>query len=264
MSYKVDKSKLMDYLYGELSDKEKKQIEKYLKENETARAEFKELKQVQTVLRRVNDREIEVPYFTFPQPTVAVGSARSTFWWRYAMGLTAGIVLLLVVGYLTSFRVSMDNNSIQIAFGKKESQSDQMYSKKEVENIVERILVANEEIIEERLDESEKVILQKISQDKFLINADTLNEYLTGFGNFHQEILMEMIENSEQHQRKYTDQMLRDLALYLDVQRQNDLELIQARFENFENNTKYNQLQTNQILTNLISAVAEQPTNQYE
>ncbi|MEM0939647.1 MAG: hypothetical protein AAF600_06340 [Bacteroidota bacterium] len=264
MSYKVDESKLMDYLYGELSDKEKKQMERYLQENETASAEFEALKEVQTVLGRVKDRETEVPHFTFPQPSVVVSDARLTPWWRYAMGLAASIALLFLMGYLTSLRISINDGGVQIAFGKNDSQSNQTYSKEDVENIVQRLLASNNEIIEEKLDQSEGAIIQKISQDKFLMNADTLNEYLAKLWNLDQETLMGIVENSEQHQKKYTDEMLRSLAIYLDVQRQNDLELIQARFENFENNAEYNQRQTNQILTNLIGTVAEQPINQYE
>ena len=72
-----------------------------------------------------------------------------------------------------------------------------------------------------------------------------------------------MLENSEQSQKDYMDRSLQDMAVFLDIQRRNDLDVIQTQFQNISDDAEFNQLQTNQILTNLISSVEQQPSNQY-
>ena len=72
-----------------------------------------------------------------------------------------------------------------------------------------------------------------------------------------------MLENSEQSQKDYMDRSLQDMAVFLDIQRRNDLDVIQTQFQNISDDAEFNQLPRYQILTNLISSVEQQPSNQY-
>ena len=88
MSYKVDESTLMAYLYDELSAEEKQKVEAYLNENESARKELEALQEARWVMGKIKEREVEVPHFTFDQPGVVVGS-ESARWWKFPMGIAA-------------------------------------------------------------------------------------------------------------------------------------------------------------------------------
>lgn len=261
MSYKVDESILMAYLYDELSTEERGKVEAHLKEDEAARKELEELKEARFLMGKLNDREVEVPRFTFDQPTMVVASSRNA-WWKVPMGIAASITLLLVVGYLTSFRISTGESGFQVAFGVSEPR-EEFYTKSQVESIVSDALAANNQLVNQKLNAVENSMVTQVSQENPPIDDDLMNEYMARLRDFNRETLRSLLENSEQSQKDYTDRSLQDLAVFLDIQRRNDLDVIQTQFQNFEDDAEFNQLQTNQILTNLISSVEEQPSNQY-
>lgn len=260
MSYKVDESTLIAYLYEELSAEEKRRVEAYLNENESARKELEELKETRFVMNRVNDREVEVPRFTFDQSNVVVASSQHN-WWRIPMGIAASLALILMVGYLTSFKLTTGENGLSITFGIQNSSSE-LFTKAQVEGIVSNALANNNQAVNRRINEVEQSLATQVNQE-IPVDRELLDEYMARLRDFNRETLRSMLENSEQNQKQYTDQSLQDLAVFLDIQRRNDLDVIQTQFQNFEDDAEFNQLQTNQILTNLISSVGEQPSNQY-
>ena len=54
MSYKPTNEELMAYLYGELDESHRAQIEQYLKDNPEARAEFKTLKNLHSKAKQAH------------------------------------------------------------------------------------------------------------------------------------------------------------------------------------------------------------------
>lgn len=261
MSYKVDESTLVAYLYDELSGEERNKVEAFLDEHESARKELEELKEARLLMSKISDRKVEVPRFTFDQPNVVVAPGQN-IWWKVPMGIAASIALLLMVGYLTSFRVSSGERGLQVTFGM-DGFGEEFYTKTQVERIVADALAANNQLINQKLSSYENSLVTQASKESPSIDKNLLNEYMARLRDFNRETLQSMLENSEQSQKDYTDRSLQDLAVFLDLQRRNDLDVIQTQFQNFENDAEYNQLRTNQILTNLISSVEEQPSNQY-
>jgi len=264
MSYKVDESTLMAYLYGELSAEEHTKVEEYLYQHEEARKELEELKEARFLMGKLSDREIDVPKFTFDQPekVVALGGS-AHHWWKYPLGIAASIALILCIGYLTSFQVTTDKNGTNIAFGDRETQ-EETFTKDQVQTMINQALAENNKQINQRINDSQSSIAQQVSQtNPSAVDQNLLNEYMARLRNFNRETLRSMLEESEQSQKTYTDQSLRDLAVFLDVQRQNDMNVIQTRLESFEDDAEFNQSRTNRILTNLIGSAEEQPSNQY-
>ena len=62
------------------------------------------------------------------------------------------------------------------------------------------------------------------------INQDQIDDYMENWRQQSIETLAGLLEASELSQRKYTDDLLRELAVYLDIQRQNDLNVIVYNF----------------------------------
>ncbi len=265
MSYKVDETKLIAYLYDELSAEEKHLVEEYLEQNEAARNELEALKETQFLMHKINDHEVEVPKFTFDQSEVVVTSDHTHHgWWKYPMGIAASIALVLFIGYLTSMRVSNGADGLSLSFGEV-TESEELFTKAEVKDLIAEALKVNNELVSQQIKTAQSQTLKQVTHsDPAKVDEALLNTYMAKLRDFNREALRSMLENSEQNQKSYTDQSLRDLAVFLDIQRENDLNLIQTRFENFEVDAEYNHLQTNQILTNLMSSVEEQqPSNQY-
>lgn len=261
MSYKPEETTLIAYLYGELSEAEERRVEDYLSGNEDARKEFEEFKAARLIMGRLKDREVEVPSFSFSEPTnVVVGSLNKSVWMR-ALAVAASVVLVLLFGYLTKFHVSYNENGFEMAFGEQEKG----YNQTQVETMIAEAIEKNNEEINERLASAETGIQEFVSENtQSLKNSLVRQVNHSDFDNQKKQylaMLKEMIESSELAQKKYTDEVMTDFAIFLDIQRQNDLEVIQTRFNNLQDNAELNQFQTNQILANLISTV-EDP-NQY-
>ncbi|SNT36824.1 hypothetical protein SAMN05421640_3594 [Ekhidna lutea] len=264
MSYKPEESTLIAYLCGELVGKELDKVEKYLADNEDARKELNGLKSTLSIMGQLEDKEVEVPTFSFENPRkVVVGASTMSFWQR-TLAIAASIALILFMGYLTNFRVTLNNQGFELAYGHQAGEQNQQ----DIEKLVAEAIEKNNKRLSEDIQLAKEDMRNLVSESN-----QSLQNQLVSYKPDHVvddfekqkkqylEQLRKMVESSELEQKKYTDQVLTDFAIFLDIQRQNDLELIQTRFENFQDDAELNQFQTNQILANIISTV-EDP-NQY-
>ena len=258
MSYKPNEATLMAYLYDELSDEERRRVESYLAENEQVRKELEELGDARCILSGLKDKEVEVPSFVFNEPSKVVVSTVNShgFFWKRSLAIAASVSFILLAGYLTQFRMSVDNGNFQMGFG------DQGFSDEVIELQIQEALARNGETIDDKIADWQANVLQNVNHRVDAIGQEKLEEYLEQLRLQNIQTMMGLMESSELSQKKYTEDLLREFALYLDVQRQNDMDVIQAGFENLANDTQWNQMRTNQILTNLIGS-SEVSENQY-
>ncbi|GAB4229625.1 MAG: hypothetical protein Tsb0034_01280 [Ekhidna sp.] len=260
MSYKPEESTWIAYLYGELSGAEKNKVEEYLSSHLDARKEIEGIKETLGILGNLQDKEIPAPEFVFDQPSkVVVGSSIAARIWKKSLAIAASIVLVLLAGYFTKMNLSISDGKFQVAFG--DTQTG--YSKNDVEQMIAAAVNKSKHEMQGQLAATESRMLKTVSEQAPAMDKDEIEAFLARHQGLSADDVSEMIKNMEQAQQEYTDRALQDLAIFLDIQRQGDLEVIQAQFENFENNAVYNQLQTNQLLTNLISSVEDRPDNQY-
>ncbi|WP_462250737.1 hypothetical protein [Ekhidna sp.] len=271
MSYKPEESTLISYLYGELSGDEKQKIEDYLSSNPEARNELSEMKSALGIMSQLKDKEVDVPSFTFDNTSrIVVASGTAVHFWRKSLAIAASIAIILFMGYLTQFNASYDSDGFKLAFG----ETEQGYNQEQVASMIADAIAKNNVDMNQVLASSEAGMREYVRDN----NQSLQNQLVRQVSNnpvsesdFEHErqayldYLKQLIEDSETSQKKYMDQAMTDFAIFLDIQRQNDLEVIQTRFENFQDNAELNQFQTNQILANLISSVEEpvQQPNQY-
>lgn len=267
MNYKPEETTLISYLYGELSGEEQVKVEEYLSGNEEARRELEELKSTLSIVGQVKDREVEIPTFTFDQSSkIIVGGSSTSIFWKKSMAIAASIALILFVGYLTRFNASVVDGGFQLAFG----EQNEGYNQEQVESMIELAIARNNDNLNQKFADTEEGIKKYVADENRSFKDDivsTVSNRPVSIDDFEQQkkeylsFLKELIENSELAQRKYTDDVMTDFAIFLDIQRQNDLQVIQTRFDNLQDNADLNQLQTNQILANLMSSVED--SNQY-
>ncbi|MEQ9466565.1 MAG: hypothetical protein RLN88_04085 [Ekhidna sp.] len=258
MSYKPDESTWLSYIYDELSAKERKEVEQYLIENEDARKEVEELKEAQAVLGKIRDREVTAPTFSFDTAKV-ISMSNTEKWWRKPLAVAASISLIILTGYFVQLKISYGEEGFSMAFGVQ--QSSQGYSESEVESLIQKAIATNNETFLEQLKSSEEEV-KKLVDSEAKKSKREIDSYLIAQRNQSIEVLRGLTEQSELAQQKYTDDVLQDFAIFLELQRQDDMEVIQARFENLADDTQLNRMQTNQLISNLYSD-ENRPANQY-
>jgi hypothetical protein len=268
MSYKPEESTLIAYLYDELEGADKKKVEEYLFGDEAAQKELEELKDTLSILGHLKDKEVEIPTFTFENASQVVAGGKSEIsFWRRSLAIAASIALVMLVGYATEFKVAL-NEGFQLSFGV----STTGYNQQEVESMIASAIEKNNNELDQRIDNTEASLKQFVDdknqsfQNRLVSQVSQSSEHGNQTSFDKQQFLTmfkELLEESELAQKKYTDEAMTDFAIFLDIQRQNDLEIIQTRFNNLQDDAEINQLQTNQILANIISTVDQPSLNQY-
>lgn len=267
MKYRPEESTLISYIYDELSSEEHAKVEAYLSGSEEARKELEELRATLSTLGQLKDKEVDVPTFTFNQSSRVVVAENPTInFWKKSMAIAASIALLIFVGYLTKFNVSVGEQGFQLAFGNQ----GEGYSQEEVKSMITEAISENNNELNRKLANSEEGIRNYVAdknqslQTRLIQQVSDHPQSVSDLENEKQQYLAylkQLIEESEIMQKRYTDQVLTDFAIFLDIQRQNDMEVFQTRFNNLEDNTELNSFKTDQILSNLGSTI-ENP-NQY-
>ena len=181
--------------------------------------------------------------------------------WNAYLAVAASVALLMIAGYLTGFNLTTTNGDLQVSF----DSSSESFTQDEVKKMIADAINQHDQHIDERLSVSANSVKQYIDNQADQIESQLVRS--VSDGGFEQEkeeylsLLKQMLENSELAQKKYTDQVLTDFAIFLDIQRQNDLNVIQTRFDNLRDDAELNLMQTNQLLSNLM--YENENANQY-
>jgi len=273
MSYKPDESTLAAYLYGELSKDEHAQVSDYLATHPEVKKELEEIRSMQKVMGKLQDKEVTEPSFVFENPEVVVVSkpAFLTGFMKLTMGMAASIALLLLVGYFTNLSISFLENGMQLSYGTNEKinkSETNNFTEANVKAWMQESIVANNENLLSKINEveshlSHEVDLQRVTHANQLkslasvtkVDQVIIDQYVSQLKQENKDIILSLVEVSERNQQQYMSAMIADFSAYLDQQRNNDLEVIQASFNNLKDNTEISQIETNEILASIISTV---------
>jgi len=277
MSYKPDESALMAYLYGELQGDEKRNVEKYLKENPQAMTEIQGMMDVRKILSVIEDKEVIAP------PIVMEDSRQRYFWntpyLKTVMSIAASLMLLLVVGKVLDLRINFEGNSAQISFGEPASKTGNpvqpTLTAQQVQDMINQSVQNNNQIVQASWSESQKKIDASIRQN-MAMNSEKFNElvkkastaseaqisgYVASLKNENQQMVKDYFKLTTSEQQKYIENLLVDFAKYMNQQRTSDMEAIQLRMASMEQNTTALKEETEQILTSIISNNTTAPGN---
>lgn len=280
MSYKPDESILAAYLYGELPKDVYAQVTAYLAEHPDAKKELEEIKSMQKMIGKLQDKEVTEPSFVFENPSIVVASKHSflSSFMKLTIGMAASVTLLLLVGYFTELNVSFEDNGMLLSFGKIEtipSVETNNISEENIKEWMQESLAVNNESILSKINEVETHLTNQVDNQKKTttnqikslqanqgIDQNIIDQYVSQLQEENKEIILSLVNLSEHNQQKYMNKMIADFSAYLDEQRINDLEVIQTSFNNLKDNTEISQIETNEILASIISTVNE-PKNQF-
>ena len=276
MSYKPDESALMAYLYDELQGEEKKSIEKYLNENPDAMKELQRMMDVRKILSVIDDKEVIAP------PIVLEDSKQRYFWnapyLKTVIGIAASLMLLLVAGKVLDLRISIVDNVALVSFGepvvKKVETVPAGLTAQEVQDMINNSVQSTNQIVQANWSESQQQIDASIRKNMAMNSAkynDLVKEaskaseaqisgYVASLKNENQQLVKDYFKLTTNEQQKYIENLLVDFAKYMNQQRTSDLEAIQFRMVNMEQNNTLLKAETEQILASIISNT-NAPTN---
>ena len=275
MSYKPNEQELMAYLYDELEATEREKVERYLLANPEARKHLDQLKGVSSILRTIADKEVIAP------PIFLGDTGRSRFWdapyFRTVMSIAASLIIVILVARVSGTRLSVSDSELKLSFGDQPSQvaiQDPAMTQEQIQSMINHSLQVNNEALHTSWEESQRNLEQSISKN-LVVNSDKMNDVVRQASSASKEQIQEYVSTLQAdnmklvkdyftltsgEQKQYIEGLLVDFAKYLQQQRRDDLQLVQMRLNNIEqNNTAFKQ-ETEQILTSIISSVGTVPT----
>src|SRR5690606_16678958 len=194
---------------------------------------------------------------------------------RSLIGIAASVTLILLVGKLTGLNATYSNNTFTLRFGEpKELPVTEPVqpglSAYAVQEMIDQSLRQNNDQwqaqwmeTQQKLDQSIKTNLasrtdaefNKLVQRVSAASEEQIREFALTLQAENASMIKDYLSLNSSDQRKYMQELLVDFAKYLEQQHRNDLQVLQARLTNIEQNTDLFKHETEQILTSIISSV---------
>jgi hypothetical protein len=273
MSYKPSEQDLIAYLYNEVEGEEREKIEQYLLQNPEAKREFEKLQGVSSILGSIKDKEVIAP-------PIFLGDARSSRLWetpyfRTIMSVAASLILVILIGKFAGISMTASNNEFRLSFGPAPTTISPVaqVSETDVQTMINQSLQANNKMLHADWEQSQQALAQSISKN-MVVSSDKMNEvvrqastaskeeiqnYVSSLQAENMKLVKDYFTLTSGEQKQYIEGLLVDFAKYLQQQRNDDLQLVQLRLNNLEQNTSVFKQETEQILTSIISSVGTVP-----
>ncbi|MDR9419269.1 anti-sigma factor family protein [Gracilimonas sp.] len=223
MNKETARSLFMDYLYDELEQDQRKELEQFLAEHPDLQNELEELGEVRSMLEHL-------PVQDPAEQLVMMEPEQSGFqdWWNELIGslipkngfaragfaVASLLILFVVMGAFTKLNISVDDNGFELAFGDKQEVLQQGVTAQQVD-----------------------YLLQQMKEENALMVADA-------------------VQQVQQAQDEKLEQSLINFADYIEEQRINDLQMISSGINNMEEVYYDRFRQTDQVLGDLIQTVS--------
>lgn len=111
MSYKPTNEDFTAYLYGELDESKRAQLDQYLNEHPEARTELEGMEETRVLMSQWEDEEVPaLPGFIQPHEN------SEWLYWRKYVAIAATILLVITFGWVSKFNMSYDENGFQAGF----------------------------------------------------------------------------------------------------------------------------------------------------
>ena len=258
MNRPIDKEKMISWLYGELKGEEKVEFENQLDENPHWRAELEEMGKVRELLGGIDDKEL-------PDQPIVLTTERKGFHWRSWYSVAATLLLLFTSLVLFRPQIIKENDRLVIVFGdNQESVNTKQFSKEEVEEMIKVALYEQSEKINSgmaamnsRMSEWEG-LYQTTNAGLSGIELKRIEEFVKKMGEGQRSDVKNLLAKNQEEQEIFVKNLMQEFSIYLEYQRNKDMEYINTYLTSTFNETKLKQEQTDQIIASIISQVNSQ------
>lgn len=274
MSIKLDESKLISYLYGELEEHEAMEVRLYLQQHPEELEQLHQLKEVLATMGRLKDKEVIAPSVVSTND-IKISSRRSLLGSgpvRTVLSIAASFLLIMVAGKFLDTEINYSEGELRISFGNKkparvESTTQASLSPENVQQMINSSMMKNNETIQASWAEHQKELDRSINGNLVLnskridgmmkataqASEDQVRTFVSGLQNDNLRLMKDYLKLSSTEQQKYVEGLLVDFSKYLQEQRNQDLALFQTRMSSIEKNTNQFKQETEQILTSIIT-----------
>lgn len=268
---------LMDYLYEEMTASERKEFEQKLSENSELRKEFEALNSVRQELDKLKDKEVMEPFSTW-------GISRSSSWFgsngrrkvlvfRPVTAVAASLIFLMLLGYLTNFSISINDQGLLLGYGTKiQNHQEKFIGIEEVKVLVRDALDTNNKMLATKLAEAEtsydtKFIALESSltkainaSEKDVVTKEDLQEFFTMAENKNTELMRDYLKLTTDRQQAYFKTMLSQFNEFMQEQRSDDLTMIRNSLMDLKQSQNNQKLETDQMIASILTST-NQPKN---
>jgi hypothetical protein len=272
MSYKPDERDFMAYLYNEMESPEKEKFERYLLENPEAQKNLAGFQRLSHMMGAVKDKEVIAP-------PIVIGDVNPKFNWnapylKTILSIAASLILIILVGRVAGIQASIADNEFRLSFGTpketpSKTETSSSLTAQEVQTMINSSLNDNNIAMQtnwkqtqEKLDASVRTNLavnsakiNELVKQASSASQDQIRQFVAGMQSENSQVMKDYFQLTSTEQKKYIENLLVDFAKYLQQQRTDDLQLVQSRLNNLEQNTDMFKQETEQILSSIITSV---------
>lgn len=285
MNYKPDEKDWMAYLYGEMDEAIKSKFDQYLLVDAEACQRLEKFKELRGILSGAEDKEVIAPPIVIGAPSLHESNGRSFFWnspyVRTIASIAASLLLIILVGKITDARIHVSGQELSVRFGDapKEPETESVapaLTESEIQRMINASVEKNNAQVEASLEETQEQLNASIRKN-LALRSGSINKLVREASTASQEQIRQYVEtvraeNLQQvkdyfqltstEQKQYIENLLVDYSKYLQQQRNDDLQLMQMRMSNIEQNTDLFRQETEQILTSIITTVGNPITQE--
>jgi hypothetical protein len=272
MKYRPDEATLISWLYGDLDEAERAKVDAYLAENPEEMKRVRGMQFAADAISRIGDKEVIAPPLIMDDTTRVVPLWKNT-WFRSAMSIAASFLLIVVAGRLLGPDISYGNGELRISFGGKVRPQEvkvpdqTSLTEAEVRELIDASVKVSEERMDQRLVSTQARLNESLrrtsqatpSQVDTIVNRMSrasqaqISAFVAGLREENMLMMRQYLDLSANEQRTYMENLLVDFSKWQQEQRNQDLQLFQARVNTVEQNTNQLKEETEQILASLIS-----------
>jgi len=273
MSWKPNETVIIDYLFGELAPGVLQKFEEYMQQNAEFTKEVNDLRLTQGILPSLPDEEVILP-LKFSTITGTEKELHTSRKWLYPLSIAASIAAILVVGYFTRFSVSYGEEGFRMAFNDVVPEQEVSLSADDINALIDsRVnLVTNKwdkQIAEmqtsfaAQLEQNQRITESEIkrvaaTKQRTEIEDEQILAFISQLKDENRKMMQAFYQASADDQQKYMRNILLDFQDYLDNQRQEDLQFIQANMLDMKSSSELKQEETDMILASIITTVNNQ------
>lgn len=270
MKGKIEESQIIDYLYGNLSAKEKQIMEDAMIKDADLKKQVEDVEGVMSFLGKLEDKEVIAPAFVFPNEHQSSNAFFSSVTFKSIVSVAASLLILLLSAYATGFHISKDSNGLLIGFSN--DNSIQSVSKEEVKDIMQEVMANYNLEQDNKLASLNSKFTTQFENSKNE-NMNSMKEYLAENSESSREMMKNYIQQSNSTNRKmiadffqvsteqqqdYLSTVLTDFTQFYNNQRKEDLETIRTGLLDYRDSNDQKQYETELVLANLVDIVNTQ------
>lgn len=274
MGYKASEQDLIAYLYGELEGTEKAAVEEYLLEHAGARAELEKLRQLRDTLSYVKDKEVIAP-------PLFVGDTRSSFlgsipYLKTIVSIAASLLIIMMAAKFSGLQFRYSGGEMRISFSGGQPATEietapetPPLTSVEVQEMINTAVSQNNAAMQAAWNDTQKKLdasiarnlaanstkIDHLVRESSAASQEQIRSFVSGMREENMQLVKNYFQLSSNEQKEYVEGLLVDFAKYLQQQRNDDLQVVQTQLKSLQQNTDDLKLETEQILTSIISTV---------